>query len=230
MFKPELTFKDSTAYYGETVPTGNDFSANKVSEVWKHNTTEDSSVTMTGEKPTLDISYTPNESKLKDGKYTKQDVPVAATVKINTENVNKHTTFLHQNCTPDCGWAAPTTPNGDPAFLIHVKTCTLTITKQGGADGEPYVFDICKDGEKYSEVTIVGDGSENIEELPVGEYTIEEDIGWSWRYSPKYGDSAALTAQNPTGSITCTNTKTKDQWLNGFSNVEKNIFGVNHNN
>lgn len=230
VFKPELTFKDSTAYYGETVPTGNDFSANKVSEVWKHNTTEDSSVTMTGEKPTLDISYTPNESKLKDGKYTKQDVPVAATVKINTENVNKHTTFLHQNCTPDCGWAAPTTPNGDPAFLIHVKTCTLTITKQGGADGEPYVFDICKDGEKYSEVTIVGDGSENIEELPVGEYTIEEDIGWSWRYSPKYGDSAALTAQNPTGSITCTNTKTKDQWLNGFSNVEKNIFGVNHNN
>lgn len=230
VFKPELTFQDSTAYYGETVPTGNDFSANKVSEVWKHNTTEDSSVTMTGEKPTLDISYTPNESKLKDGKYTKQDVPVAATVKINTENVNKHTTFLHQNCTPDCGWAAPTTPNGDPAFLIHVKTCTLTITKQGGADGEPYVFDICKDGEKYSEVTIVGDGSENIEELPVGEYTIEEDIGWSWRYSPKYGDSAALTAQNPTGSITCTNTKTKDQWLNGFSNVEKNIFGVNHNN
>lgn len=227
VFKPELTFKDSTAYYGETVPTGNDFSANKVSEVWKHNTTEDSSVTMTGEKPTLDISYTPNESKLKDGKYTKQDVPVAATVKINTENVNKHTTFLHQNCTPDCGWAAPTTPNGDPAFLIHVKTCTLTITKQGGADGEPYVFDICKDGEKYSEVTIVGNDTQTLYELPVGNYTIVENEGWSWRYSADNGGIAALTAQYPTGSITCTNTKTKDQWLNGFSNVEKNVFDVN---
>lgn len=232
VFKPELTFKDSTAYYGETVPTGNDFSANKVSEVWKHNTTEDSSVTMTGEKPTLDISYTPNESKLKDGKYTKQDVPVAATVKINTENVNKHTTFLHQNCTPDCGWAAPTTPNGDPAFLIHVKTCTLTITKQGGADGEPYVFDICKDGEKYSEVTIVGDGSENIEELPVGEYTIEEDTGWSWRFNPNpnYSGKVILSKDNTSGTITCTNTKNNDQWLNGFSDVEKNISGVSHNN
>lgn len=227
VFKPELTFKDSTAYYGETVPTGNDFSANKVSEVWKHNTTEDSSVTMTGEKPTLDISYTPNESKLKDGKYTKQDVPVAATVKINTENVNKHTTFLHQNCTPDCGWAAPTTPNGDPAFLIHVKTCTLTITKQGGADGEPYVFDICKDGEKYSEVTIEGNGTETLVELPVGTYTIKEDTGWSWRYSADNGGRAALTAQNPTGRITCTNTKKNNQWLNGFSDVKKNIFGVN---
>lgn len=39
VFKPELTYKDSTAYYGQSVPTGNDFSANKVSEVWKHNNT-----------------------------------------------------------------------------------------------------------------------------------------------------------------------------------------------
>ena len=29
-----------------------------------------------------------------------------------------------------------------------------------------------KEGEKYTEVTIVGDGSETIYELPVGNYTI----------------------------------------------------------
>lgn len=230
VFKPELTYKDSTAYYGQTVPTGNDFSANKVSEVWKHNTTEGSSVTMTGEKPTLDISYTPNESKLKDGKYTKQDVPVAATVKINTENVNDYTTFVHQDCTPDCGWAAPTTPNGDPAFLIHVKTCTLTITKQGGADGEPYVFDICKDGEKYSEVTIVGNDTQTLYELPVGNYTIVENEGWSWRFNPSYSENVNLSKDNTSGTITCTNTKNNDQWLNGFSDVEKNISDGSHNN
>lgn len=229
VFKPELTFKDSTAYYGETVPTGNDFSANKVSEVWKHNTTEDSSVTMTGEKPTLDISYTPVESKLKDGKYTKQDVPVAATVKIGTENINEHTTFVHQNCNPACDWNEIEL-DGDPAFLLHVKTCKLTITKQGGADGEPYVFDILKDGKKYSEVTIVGNGSENIEELPVGTYTIEEDTGWSWRFNPSYSESVILSKDNTSGTITCTNTKNNDQWLNGFSDVVKNIFGVSHNN
>lgn len=229
VFKPELTYKDSTAYYGETVPTGNDFSANKVSEVWKHNTTEDSSVTMTGEKPTLDITYAPDNTKVYDGKYGKQDVPVAATVKINTENVNKHTTFVHQDCNPACDWNE-TDLDGNPAFLLHVQTCTLTITKQDGADGEPYVFDICKDGVKYSEVTVKGNKSESIVELPVGEYTIKEDTGWSWRYSPKYSGSAALTAQYPTGSITCTNTKNNDQWLNGFSDVVKNIFDVSHNN
>ena len=230
VFKPELTFKDSTAYYGETVPESNNYSGNKVgSETWKHGDTAstDEGVTMLGAKPTLNISYTPNESKLKDGKYTKQDVPVAATVKINTENVNKHTTFLHQNCTPDCGWAAPTTPNGDPAFLIHVKTCTLSITKTGGVAGESYVFDVYKGNEKYSEVTIEGNGTETLVELPVGTYTIKEDTGWSWRYSADNGDSAALTAQNPTDSITCINEKNKNQWLNGFSNVEKNVFDVN---
>lgn len=230
VFKPELTFKDSTAYYGETVPANNDYSSNKVgSETWKHGDTAstDEGVTMLGTKPTLDITSTPDESKLKDGKYTKQDVPVAATVKIGTENVNEHTTFVHQDCTTACGWETPATP-GAPAFLIHIQTCTLNITKQGGAADESYVFDVFKDGVKYSEVTVWGNGTETLVELPIGTYTISENTGWSWRYSANNGGSAALTAQNPTGSIACTNTKNNNQWLNGFSEVVRNIFGTNH--
>lgn len=230
VFKPELTFKDSTAYYGETVPANNDYSGNKVSEKWMHNGTEAVPSEMLGDKPTLNISYTPDVGKLNSGKYTKQDVPVSATVKIGEENVNGYTTFVHQDCNPACGWTTPNPNNGNPAFLLHVKTCTLTITKKGGDSNEPYVFDIYKDDDKYSEVTVKGNGTETLFELPVGTYTIKEDTGWSWRYSADNGGIAALTAQYPTGSITCTNTKTKDQWLNGFSNVEKNIFGVKHNN
>lgn len=230
VFKPELTFKDSSAYYGESIPTNNDYSSNKVGlETWKHGDTAstDAGVTMLGTKPTLDISYTPDESKLESGKYTKQDVPVAATVKIGTENVNEHTTFVHQDCTTACGWETPATP-GAPAFLIHIQTCTLNITKQGGAADESYVFDVFKDGVKYSEVTVWGNGTETLVELPIGTYTISENTGWSWRYSANNGGSAALTAQNPTGSIACTNTKNNNQWLNGFSEVVRNIFGTNH--
>lgn len=230
VFKPELMFKDSSAYYGESVPTNNDYSSNKVGlETWKHGDTAstDAGVTMLGTKPTLDISYTPDESKLESGKYTKQDVPVAATVKIGTENVNEHTTFVHQDCTTACGWETPATP-GAPAFLIHIQTCTLNITKQGGAADESYVFDVFKDGVKYSEVTVWGNGTETLVELPIGTYTISENTGWSWRYSANNGGSAALTAQNPTGSIACTNTKNNNQWLNGFSEVVRNIFGTNH--
>lgn len=224
VFKPELTFRDSTAYYGETVPTNNDYSSNRVgTEKWMHDGTEAVPSEMLGTKPMLDISYAPDESKLKNGKYTKQDVPVSATVKIGTENVNEHTTFVHQDCTgKTC-----TLPEGYH-FWIHIQTCTLSITKQGGADNESYVFDVFKDGEKYSEVTVWGNGTETLVELPIGTYTISENTGWSWRYSANNGGSAALTAQNPTGSITCVNTKNNNQWLNGFSDVVRNIFGTNH--
>ena len=232
VFKPELTFRDSSAYYGETVPANNDYSSNYVanSEKWKnggkHST--DDGVQMLGTKPRLDITYTPDASKLDNDKYTKQDLPVKATVNIGTDDVTSYTTFLHETCTVDgCKWNNEIT-SGNPAFLIHIKTCTLRITKQGGADDESYVFDVYKDGVKYSEVTVWGNSTETLVELPIGTYTISENAGWSWRYSANNGGSAALTAQNPTGSITCVNTKNNNQWLNGFSEVVRNIFGTNH--
>lgn len=242
VFKPELTYKDSEVYYGDNVPT--DYSGNLVSTKWFHTQTvggqevktEDRNVTMVGapdvQAPVLSVEYTPDANKIKDGRIinTKDDIPVAATVKIGPENINEHTTFVHQNCSSACDWNE-TDLDGNPAFLLHVKTCTLTITKKGGDSNEPYVFDICKDGVKYSEVTIVGNDTQTLYELPVGNYTIVENEGWSWRYTPSYSSSnAVLNADKPNGSITCTNTKTKDQWLNGFSDVKKNIFGVNHNN
>ena len=114
-------------------------------------------------------------------------------------------------------------------FLIHVKTCTLTINKTGGANNESYVFDVLKDGTKYSEVTIEGNTSQTLYELPVGQYTIVEDIGWSWRYNADNGTGVTLSAKAPAGEITCTN-KSNDKiyWLNGFSQVVRNIFGVSH--
>ena len=225
VFKPELTFKDSTAYYGETVPANNNYSGNQVgAEKWMHDGTEAVPSEMLGEKPTLDISYTPDGSKLENGKYTKQDVPVTATVKIGDTNVTDKTTFVHQDCNPVCGWNV-TTPNGNPAFLIHVKTCQLKITKTGGAQNEPYVFTVKKDGQPYTEVTIVGNNNVTIYELPVGTYTIEENTGWSWRYpSPTYSTTTgvALSADSHEGTITCTNTLDNNKWLNGFSDVVTN--------
>ena len=37
-----------------------------------------------------------------------------------------------------------------------------------------------------------------------------------------------LTAGHNSGSITCTNTLKNDRWLNGFSDVIANIFGIRH--
>ena len=107
-----------------------------------------------------------------------------------------------------------------------MKTCQLTISKSGGASDEPYVFTVYKDGKEYSEVTIVGNTSETIYELPVGTYTIKEDTGWSWRYNAGDNGSAELTASAPSGSIASSNSKAENYWLNGFSDVVKNIFGI----
>lgn len=233
VFKPQLTYQDSQVWYGGDVPT--DFTGNLTEETWinsdgskKH---DDEGVQMLNEKPTLTLSYTPEAGKITtDGKVnTKQDIGVNATVKIGENDVLAHTTFKHTPCTDEtCDWTVPTIP-GDPAFLLHVKTCTLNITKQGGARDESYVFDVFKDGKKYSEVTVWGNGTETLVELPIGTYTVEEDTGWSWRYTANNGSSAELTAQNPTGSITCTNSSNgKIYWLNGFSQVVRNIFGISH--
>lgn len=220
VFKPELTYKDSEAYYGETVAA--DFSGNLVpnSEKWMHGTTDSTTVTMLGDKPELSFAYTPDSSKIVDGKYTKQDVPVSAKVSIGTTDVTDHTTIKHQPCDgKTCDLP------GGYHFWVHIKTCTLTITKINGADDETYVFDVLKDGVKYSEVTIRGNNSQTLIELPVGNYTITENSGWSWRYTPTYDGNGVLNAGHSEGELTCTNTKGPDEWLNGYSDVTRNIYG-----
>ena len=78
-------------------------------------------------------------------------------------------------------------------------------------------------------MTIVGNGTETIVELPVGKYTIQENSAWSWRYNADNGSEAALSAANPNDSITCINSSNgKIYWLNGFSPVVKNIFSISH--
>ncbi len=219
VFKPELTFKDSEAYYGAEVP---DLTDNLTKSEWKHNGTVDTAVVMTGKKPELTITCTPDADKVKDNKInTKQDVGVDVTVILNNTNVTDKTTFQHTNCTGQ----TCTLPEGKE-FLIHIKTCTLTIKKTGGAANEPYVFNILKDNEKYSEVTIRGNGNETLYELPVGTYTIQEDTGWSWRFKAYDNGKATLSAEADAGKITCTNEQKKDKWINGFSTVVQNIFGV----
>ena len=224
VFKPELTFQDSEVYYGDTAP---DYTGNLTDTEWKHGDTASTTVTMIGTAPTLSLTYTPEAGKIADGKInTKQDIAVDVAVEIDGTNVTTDTTFKHADCTgKTC-----TVPEGKE-FLLHVKTCQLTITKNGGTDGEPYVFNIYKDDSTnvYTQVTIVPDGdnrSVTIYELPVGTYTIQEDTGWSWRFTPTIGDGVTLSKANASGTIACSNRLSKPYWLNGFSTVVENVYGV----
>ncbi|MDD6032266.1 MAG: hypothetical protein PUC47_02100, partial [Oscillospiraceae bacterium] len=220
VFTPVLTFKDSDVYYGDNAPAS--YEANKDgATIWKHNGTLSTAegVTMIGEEPFLTFTYTPDPTKVVDNKITtKQDIPVGVTVKVGNFDVTGVVEFKHTDCKTDENLLGG-------KFLLHVKTCQLTITKAGGAAGEPYVFTVYKDNAKYTEVTIKGNSSVTIYELPVGNYSIEEDTGWSWRYTATYSGNVTLSKDTTSGTIICTNTKKLPYWLNGFSDIIANISG-----
>lgn len=227
VFKPTLTYEDGTVYYGDTFDRAT-LPGYCTSTRWFHNGTDAATVSMTGAEPKLNSAYSYDTTLLTDIVNTKQDIPVKATISIGDTNITADTAFLHTSCAGET-WSHT---SGDPAFLLHVRTCALTVTKTGGADGEPYVFNVYRNGNLYTQVTVVGNSSVSLYELPVGKYTIAEDIGWSWRYDAAYNpdkpDGCTLTAGHNSGSITCTNTLKNDRWLNGFSDVIANIFGIRH--
>lgn len=224
VFKPTLTYKDGTVYYGDTFDRAT-LPGYRTSTSWFHNGTDATAVSMTGAEPKLNSAYSYDTTLLTGIVNTKQDIPVKATISIGDTNITADTAFLHTNCAGET-WSHT---SGAPAFLLHVRTCALTVTKTGGADGEPYVFNVYRNGDLYTQVTVVGSSSVSLYELPVGKYTIAEDTGWSWRYDATYmPDGCALTAGHNSDSITCTNTLKNDRWLNGFSDVIANIFGIRH--
>lgn len=213
VFKPELTFKDTEAYYGAAVPEN--LESNLTNTVWKHGNKTDANVTMLNAKPELNITCAPDASKIDaSGKInTTDDIGVAVTVKIGNEDVTTpHTTFQHTKC----DGKTCTLPDGY-RFLIHVKTCTLTITKKvtdtAIDDGQSFIFKITGPmGEKR--VVIQGAGSVTLTGLKVGEYKVIEDTAWSWRYRTDNGtQTATLRATEPNGSVTVTNTRENDKWV-----------------
>lgn len=226
VFKPEITYKDGAFWYGGKVLTDAELDVLRTGTVWKHGETSstDDGITMIDDAPDLTFVYVYVDSDVvSDGAYnTKQDIGVKVTAKIDTNDITDYTTFVHTDCTgKTCKL-----PEG-AVFLLHPNTCDLTITKSGGYAGEPYVFTILKDNDKYTEASITSNGSVTIYKLPVGTYTIAEDTGWSWRYTPSYSaEEVTLSKDTPSGSITCTNEKTKDYWLNGFSDVVPNVCDV----
>lgn len=226
VYKPEVTFADKDVYYGDTVGT-----LEPISIVWKHYKADDNytiaDVNELGSAPEITFTYHSGESQINinsdSSVNSKSDIVVDVVSSINGNNINEHTSYIHKKCSENEGIPV------DREFILHVNTCQLTVTKSGGESGEPYIFTLSKSNGTnyvpYSQITVIGNGSETVYELPVGTYKIEEDEGWSWRYSAACSAPITLTSSSSTGTLLCTNTMYKPQWLNGFSTVVQNIYG-----
>lgn len=219
VFKPVITWQDSQINAGETA----NYKDNLVSEVWKHGTTVDETVTMTGTAPTLTYEYNPEA-----GAFT-QETPVTVTVKIGDREINQYINFLHaNNCTfPDCKWDE-VYKNQDYHFVVHIKSFELTIEKTGCEaidENQSFVFSVTGPNGYSTQVVIKGNDSVTIKDLPAGTYTITEDTSWSWRYEPT-ANSQTVTVdhvENGTATVTFNNTRNNEQWLDGNA-YEWNLF------
>lgn len=218
VFKPELTFKDSEGYYGDTAPG---FDGNLTATVWKHGETEANTDVM-GEAPALTVTCTPDDGAVVDGKInTRTDFGVAAAVKIGETDVTANTTFKHTSCE-----GKTCTPPEGKSFLCHVSTCSLTISKAVTGDGanpnQTFVFDV-KDstGKVVTTIVLKNNERKTITGLAVGTYTVTEDTNWSWSYSI-VGDNnrqAALSGTTPSATVDVTNHYNSHNWLTSIADV-----------
>ena len=111
----------------------------------------------------------------------------------------------------------------------HLLLTTLTIQKEGWQDideNQTFVYrvegadDITR-GKVDLAVTIHGNGSTTINNLPIGTYKVTEVESWSWRYTAKQS-SVTVELKDP-GTVTFTNTRVtvgngnRWRWLNGSS-------------
>ena len=116
-------------------------------------------------------------------------------------------------------------------FIYDPTLTTLTIQKQGCEDideNQTFLFHVkgsstdpnTKDIDLT--VTVHGNGQTTVTDLPVGDYIITEETGWSWRYTPQSGAERKVTVGVGGLTVQYQNSRTQTQWLDGDN------YSVNH--
>lgn len=111
---------------------------------------------------------------------------------------------------------------------VHIMNGTLTIHKDGGVNGERYVFNVTGTNGFEMTVSVPANGETTISGLPAGTYTVKEDESWSWRFDPQYSDgknSVTITKEQPNEEVYCTNKMDNDNWLNQYDWVANHADG-----
>lgn len=196
VLKPTVTVSatDVWRYYGEdyNTPEGSTVTG---SVTWADEHSHDvSGITVIGSAP-----YTENDLAYSydHGKFVVRDTDTTIAVVAKVGGVEKAST----------------------TYVVHPKFCTLTINKDVaklyGAN-DSFIFNVVGEGNiKYeAKVVINGAGSATLTGLPVGSYTVTEDIGWSWRYTcDSSTKSTVLSSAKDKDSVTITNKLDDNKYL-----------------
>lgn len=196
VLKPTVTVNatDVWKYYGEdyNTPEGSNITG---SVTWADEHDHDiSGITVIGSEPygTDDLQYSYDH-----GEFVVPNTDTTIKVSAKVGGVEKAST----------------------SYVVHPKFCTLTVNKEVaklyGAN-DSFIFNVVGDGNiKYeAKVVINGAGSATLTGLPVGNYTVTEDTGWSWRYTCDASTkSTVLSSANANYSVTITNKLGDNKYL-----------------
>lgn len=196
VLKPTVTVNatDVWKYYGEdyNTPEGSNITG---SVTWADERDHDiSGITVIGSEPygTDDLQYSYDH-----GQFVVPNTDTTIKVSAKVGGVEKAST----------------------SYVVHPKFCTLTIKKEVaklyGAN-DSFIFNVVGDGNiKYeAKVVINGAGSATLTGLPVGNYTVTEDTGWSWRYTcDSSTKSTVLSSAKDNDSVTITNKLDDNKYL-----------------
>lgn len=196
VLKPTVTVNatDVWKYYGEdyNTPEGSTVTG---SVTWADERGHDiSGITVIGSEPygTDDLQYSYDH-----GRFVVPNTDTTIKVSAKVDGVEKAST----------------------SYVVHPKFCTLTIKKEVaklyGAN-DSFIFNVVGEGNiKYeAKVVINGAGSATLTGLPVGNYTVTEDTGWSWRYTcDSSTKSTVLSSAKDNDSVTITNKLDDNKYL-----------------
>lgn len=98
--------------------------------------------------------------------------------------------------------------------LIEPEVGSIVIERKNASENQTFVYNI-KGGDIDIEVSLKGNDTVVINNLPAGEYTVTEEGKWSWRYGNKIKDVFVNGGEKH--KVTFDNKSTMLKWLNGLS-------------
>ena len=113
-------------------------------------------------------------------------------------------------------------------FYYRARPAAIKITKQGCAAedaGQSFLFTVTGPGGYSARVCITGNGSVTLTGLPAGTYTVREETGWSWRYTPSQEEQTVVIKNGETGEAIFQNSRTNEKWLTDDAHCDNRFDG-----
>lgn len=114
-------------------------------------------------------------------------------------------------------------------YALFEPITTLTITKSGvenSDQNQSFLFEVKGNNNDVDlKLSITGNGSAVVNDLPLGEYTVTEITEWSWRYNAEGGKvkEITLTTDKDNNQLTFENKRNDKMWLGGESQIDNHF-------